>query len=156
MKDHNSYTVEEAIKALEHFCSYQERCHKEVERKLYDLKMIPEAKEKIILHLLQHNYLNEERYAKSFARGKFSIKNWGKRRIVNELKFKGVSSYNIKIALKEINDKDYINTLKKIAQKKAMLIKESNVYKKRNKLSVFLISKGFETDLVYTVVKEIL
>ena len=156
MKNQNSYTVEEAIKALEHFCSYQERCHKEVERKLYDLKMIPEAKEKIILHLLQHNYLNEERYAKSFARGKFSIKNWGKRRIVNELKFKGVSSYNIKIALKEINDKDYINTLKKIAQKKAMLIKESNVYKKRNKLSVFLISKGFETDLVYTVVKEIL
>ena len=105
---------------------------------------------------MQHNYLNEERYAKSFARGKFSIKNWGKRRIVNDLKFKGVSSYNIKIALKEINDKDYINTLKKIAQKKAMLIKESNVYKKRNKLSVFLISKGFETDLVYTVVKEIL
>ena len=74
MKNEKSYTVDQATKALEHFCAYQERCHKEVEQKLYDLKMIPEAKEKIIIHLLQHNFLNEERFAKAFARGKFSIK----------------------------------------------------------------------------------
>ena len=89
-----------------------------------ELNMISEAREKIILHLLQHNYLNEERYAKSFARGKFSIKKWGKRRIVNELKFKGISTYNINVALKEIDDKDYIQTLNKIAHKKIQLIKE--------------------------------
>ena len=156
MKNYKSYSVEEASKALEHYCAYQERCHKEVEKKLNELKMIPEAKEKILLHLLKHNYLNEERYAKSFARGKFSIKNWGKRRIVNELKFKGISTYNINVALKEIDDKDYIQTLNKIAQKKLLLIKESNEFKKRNKLTTFLISKGFETDLVYKVVKEVL
>jgi len=156
MKNHKSYSVEEALKVLENFCAYQERCHKEVEKKLNDLKMILEAKEKIILHLLAHNYLNEERFAKSFARGKFSIKNWGKRRIIYELKFKEISTYNIKVALKEIDDKDYIQTLYKVAQKKLLLIKESNVFKKRNKLTTFLISKGFETDLVYKVVKDIL
>lgn len=156
MKNYKSYTVQEASKALENYCAYQERCHKEVEKKLYELKMIPEAREKIILHLLQHNYLNEERYAKSFARGKFSIKKWGKRRIINELKFKGISTFNINVALKEIDDKDYIQTLNKIAHKKLPLIKESNVFKKRNKLTTFLISKGFETDLVYKVVKDVL
>lgn len=155
MNNQKSYTVKEATKLLENFCSYQERCHKEVERKLFDLKMIPEAKEKIILHLLQHNYLNEERFAKAFVRGKFSIKNWGKRRIVNELKFKNISSYIVKVALEEINDEDYLNTLHKIAEKKLSIIKENNTFKKRIKLSSFLISKGFEPELVYNVVNKI-
>ena len=112
MKNNKSYTVDEAKKALEHYCSYQERCHKEVEKKLYDLKMIPAAKEIIILHLTEHNFLNEERYAKAFARGKFSIKNWGKIRIINELKYRNISQYNIKTALNEI-DKWACQTLKK-------------------------------------------
>ncbi|WP_299523285.1 regulatory protein RecX [uncultured Lutibacter sp.] len=155
MKNQKSYTVDEATKALEHFCAYQERCHKEVEQKLYDLKMIPEAKELIILHLLQHNFLNEERFSKTFARGKFSIKKWGKIKIVNELKFKNISSYNIKSALAEINDEDYLITLQKIAEKKFQLIKEPNSFKKKNKLSNFLISKGFETNLVYKVVNNL-
>lgn len=156
MKNQKSYTVDEALKALENFCTYQERCHQEVLKKLNDLKMIPEAQEKIILHLLQHNYLNEERFAKSFARGKFSIKNWGKYRIIKALKFKEISAYNIKVALEEIDDKDYFDTLYKIAERKSLLIKESNAFKKRNKLSNYLISKGFEVDLVYKVVKDIL
>ncbi len=151
MKNQKSYTVDEATRALEHFCAYQERCHKEVEKKLYDLNMIPEAKEKIILHLLQHNFLNEERFSKAFARGKFSIKKWGKLRIINELKFKNISIYNIKTALNEIDDKEYLETLHSIAEKKLPSIKETNSYKKRNKLSSFLISKGYESNLVYPI-----
>ncbi|NQV76992.1 MAG: RecX family transcriptional regulator [Lutibacter sp.] len=156
MKNQKSYTVDEATKALEHFCAYQERCHKEVEQKLYDLNMIPEAKEKIILHLLQHNFLNEERFSKAFARGKFSIKNWGKIKIVNALKFKNISSYNIKSALEEIDDEDYLTTLQKIAKKKLALIHETNSFKKKNKLSTFLISKGYELELVYKVTNSII
>lgn len=155
MKNQKSYTVDEATKALEHFCAYQERCHKEVEQKLYDLKMIPEAKEQIILHLLQHNFLNEERFSKAYARGKFFIKKWGKIKIINELKFKNISSYNIKSALEEINDDDYLKTLQKIAEKKLLLIKEPNTFTKKNKLSTFLISKGFENNLVFKVVNNL-
>ncbi|MDX1829484.1 MAG: regulatory protein RecX [Lutibacter sp.] len=149
MKRNKTYTVDEATKVLEKYCAYQERCHQEVENKLYDLKMISEAKEQIILHLLQHNFLNEERFAKAFVRGKFSIKKWGRNKIIKELKSKQISAYNIKTALKEIDEEIYLETLHKVAEKKLALIKEANIYKKRNKLSNFLISKGFESNLVY-------
>lgn len=152
MKNEKSYTVDEATKLMENFCAYQERCHKEVEQKLYDLNMIPIAREKIILHLLQHNFLNEERFSKSFARGKFSIKNWGRIRIVNELKFRNISPYNIKTALKEIDEETYLKTLQKIAEKKWAVIKEPNAFKKRSKLLTYLSSKGYESELIYEVV----
>ncbi|HEY9220055.1 MAG TPA: regulatory protein RecX [Lutibacter sp.] len=152
MKNEKSYTVTEATKLMENFCAYQERCHKEVAQKLYDLNMIPEAREKITLHLLQHNFLNEERFSKAFARGKFSIKNWGRIRIVNELKFRNISPYNIKTALKEIDEDDYLKTLQKVAEKKAAVIKEPNAFKKRSKLLTYLSSKGYESELIYEVV----
>ena len=144
------------MKLQKFYCAYQERCHKEVEQKLYDLNMIPEAKERIILHLLQHNFLNEERYSKAFVRGKFSIKKWGKIKIVNQLKFKGISEYNIKSSLKEIDSNEYLTTLQAIAEKKLPLIKESNSYKKSSKLAAFLISKGFESELVFKTVKTLI
>lgn len=155
MKNEKSYTVAEATKLMENFCAYQERCHKEVDQKLYDLNMIPEAKEKILLHLLQHNFLNEERFSKAFARGKFSIKNWGRIKIVNELKFRNISPYNIKTALKEIDEVDYLKTLQKVAEKKWALIKEPNAYKKRSKLITYLNSKGFETEFIYEVMNSL-
>ena len=102
-----TYTLKEATKKLEGYCAYQERCHKEVSQKLRDMNMISEAADEIIAHLIQENYLNEERLSQSYARGKFNIKKWGKNRIVNELKFRGISKYNIKTALKEIEDEDY-------------------------------------------------
>jgi len=156
MKTQKSYTVNEATKVMENFCAYQERCHKEVEQKLYDLKMIPEAKEKIILHLMQHNFLNEERFSKAFVRGKFSVKKWGRIKIISELKFKNISPYNIKTALKEIDSEVYYNTLTQLAEKKIPLIKEVNLFKKRNKLSTFLISKGYESSLVFEVAKRLI
>ena len=156
MKNQKSYTVNEVTKALEHFCAYQERCHKEVEKKLIELRMIPEARDHIILHLLQNNFLNEERFSKAFARGKFSIKRWGKIRITNELKFRNISSYNIKSALKEINDDDYLASLNFIAEKKISLIKDTNKYAKKKKLSSYLMSKGYESNLVYKVVNELI
>ena len=156
MKNEKSYTVAEATKLMENFCAYQERCHKEVAQKLYDLHMIPEARDKITLHLLQHNFLNEERFSKSFARGKFSIKNWGRIRIVNELKFRNISPYNIKTALKEIDEEVYLKTLQKVAEKKWAVIKEPNAFKKRSKLLTYLSSKGYESDLVYEVVNDLI
>lgn len=115
--------------------------------------MIPEAQELILLHLMEHNFLNEERFAKAFVRGKFSIKKWGRLKIKRELQFRAISNYNIKTALQEINEKDYYNLLEQLAVKKAALIKESDPYKKRHKLAQFLISKGYENDLVFDLVR---
>ena len=103
----NSYTLEEAKKKLEHYCAYQERCHKEVTQKLIQMQMIPEVRDHIVVHLLEHNFLNEERYAKAFVSGKFNIKKWGKQRLKLELKRKDISSYNISAALKTIDEQTY-------------------------------------------------
>ena len=117
MQKQVAYSLDEAQKKIEHYCAYQERCHQEVVQKLRQMKMIPQAIDVIIGKLIQENYLNETRFAQSFARGKFRIKKWGKDRIVRELKMRHVSAFNIKIALEEIPEEDYLNTLSEIAEK---------------------------------------
>jgi regulatory protein len=156
MNSQKSYTLEEAKRALERYCVYQDRCHKEVISKLYDCNMIPETHDIIIVHLIQHDFLNEERFSKSFARGKFRIKKWGKVRIVRELKFRNISAYNVKTALKEIEESDYFNTFNTLALKKFDSITESNPYKKKKKLADYLLYRGWESDLVYKKVSELI
>jgi regulatory protein len=155
MNSQKSYTVEEAKRALERFCVYQDRCHKEVISKLYDCNMIPETHDIIIVHLIQHDFLNEERFSKSYARGKFRIKKWGKVRIVRELKFRNISAYNVKTALKEIEESDYFNTFNTLALKKFDSITELNPYKKKKKLADYLLYRGWESNLVYEKVNEL-
>lgn len=150
-----TYTVDEAQKRLEHYCAYQERCHKGVQQKLYDMKMIPEAQDKIIVHLLDHNFLNEERFAMAYVRGKFRIKKWGKQRLQLELKRKDISKVIIKSALNSISDADYYDTFNALAEKKVETIKESNKFKKKKKLADYLLYRGWESHLVYEKVNEL-
>ncbi len=149
-----TYTVDEAQRKLENYCAYQERCHKEVRTKLKDMKMIPEAIDKIMVHLIDHNFLNEERFAKAFVRGKFRIKKWGKNRLVRELKFKDISKYAIDAALKEINDDDYFETLDELTQKRIAQVNEKNIYKKKKKVADYLLYRGWESNLVYEKINE--
>lgn len=149
------FTVEEIKRKIEQYCVYQDRCHKEVEQKLKEYKLIPEAREYILLHLLEHNFLNEERFAKSFARGKFRIKKWGKERIVRELKFRDITTYNIKSALKEINEEEYIKTLYELVKKKKASVSETNHFKRKKKIADYLLYRGFESNLIYEALKTI-
>lgn len=149
MKVNNSYTIEEAKRKLEHYCAYQERCHKEVFTKLKELNMIPAAIDQIIVHLLDHNFLNETRFAETFSRGKFRVKKWGRIRITNELKQRKISAYNIKKGLAQINDEDYYNTFNELALRRFESLKESNKYKKRKKLADYLLYRGWESAMVY-------
>jgi len=143
------YTVEEATKKLEHYCAYQDRCHKEVIAKLKSMGMIPIAIDTIVGHLITNRFLNEERFAKNYARGKFQIKKWGKNRIVRELKAREISRFNIQTALKEISDSDYFETFDDLAKKKADQITESNPLKARKKLIDYLLYRGWEAAMVY-------
>ena len=140
------FTVDEIKRKLEQYCVYQDRCHKEVEQKIKEYHLIPEAREKILLSLLQDNFLNEERFAKSFARGKFRIKNWGKQRIIRELKFRNISAYIIKTALQEIDEQEYLKTVYRITEKRNEVISEKNRHKRKKKLIDFLLRKGYETE----------
>lgn len=145
---HKSYTVEEAQKKLEHYCSYQERCHDEVIQKLRSFNMIPQAIDVIVVHLIDNNFLNEERFACSFARGKFRIKHWGKRRITNELKSRNISKYNIDQALKEIPEDEYLETFHMITDKLWDSTQETNIFKKKKKVMDYLLRKGYESNLI--------
>ena len=155
IQNKKSFTVDELQKKMEYYCVYQDRCHQEVERKMTEYQLIPEAKEKILLHLMEHNFLNEERFSKSFARGKFRIKNWGKQRIVRELKFKNISTYNIKTALKEIDEELYIKTIEKIATSKNNTIIEPNLFKKKKKIYDYLFRKGYESSLIQETISKL-
>ena len=151
-----TYTVDEAKKRLEYYCAYQERCHKEVIQKLKDMYMIPEAIDVIIVHLLEHNFLNEERYTKAFVSGKLKIKKWGKRRLTLELKRKDISKTNINHALTDIDDKEYIDIFNDLAEKRFNSIQEKDKYKKRKKLADYLLYRGWESFLVYDKVNELI
>jgi len=155
MQTKKSYTLQEATRKLEHYCAYQERCHKEVRQKLESLNMIPEAIDVIIVHLLEYNFLNEARFAKTFVNGKFKIKHWGRNRLTFELKKKDISKFNINQALGEIDNVDYIEKLNNLAQKRANSITESNKYKKQKKIIDYLLYRGWEPHLVYDKAREL-
>ncbi|MFL1012457.1 regulatory protein RecX [Flavisericum labens] len=150
-----TYTLQEATKKLERYCAYQERCHQEVRQKLEAMHMIPEAIDVIIVHLLEHNFLNEARYAKTFVSGKFKIKKWGRRRLIFTLKQKGVSKVNINQALSEISDIEYFEVFNGLAEKKADSIHDKDVFKKRKKLIDYLLYRGWESHLVYEKANEL-
>ena len=132
-----TYTVDQAKKKLEYYCAYQERCHKEVRQKLRDMYMIPEAIDVVIVHLLEHNFLNEERFAKTFVSGKFKIKRWGRRRLTLELRKKDISKVNVNQALSEINEVEYIEVFNDLAEKRLSFINETNKIKKKKKKFTF-------------------
>ncbi len=156
MQQPKNYTVPEAIKKLERYCTYQERCHQDVVLKLKGMKMIPQAIDHVVTHLINENFLNEERFSRNFARGKFKIKKWGKNRIISELKRKQISQYNIKAALSEIDDDDYFTTIDELAKKRLSQISEINIQKRKRKLADYLLYRGWESHLVYSKIKELI
>ena len=151
MKD--VFSIKEALQKIEYFCSYQERCHEEVVTKLRSMKMDSEEIDRIMVHLLTENFLNEERFACSFARGKHRIKHWGKIRISNELKFKKITQSLINKALQEISADEYLDTFHTLAERHWASIRETNALKKQKKFCDYLLRKGFESNLVYDKVK---
>lgn len=148
------FTIKEALLKLEHFCAYQERCHAEVVSKLYSLKMTPDEIDSIVVQLIENNFLNETRFACSFARGKHRIKQWGKIRITNELKARQISSTNISLALKEISPEEYESTFENLAERCWNGMQEKNILKKRKKFCDYLLRRGYESNFVYDKVKE--
>lgn len=142
-------TPKEALQKLEHFCAYQERCHDEVVSKLYSLKMTSDEIDSIVVQLIEGNFLNETRFACSFARGKHRIKHWGKIRITNELKLRHISSTNINLAFKEISAEEYETTFENLSERCWNAIQEKNVLKKRKKFCDYMLRRGYESNIVY-------
>jgi len=142
-------TREQALQKAKHYCGYQERCHSEVKEKLYSFGLYKQQVEECLSQLIEENYLNEERFAQQFAGGKFRMKQWGRVKIKYELKQKQVSEYCIKKGLKEIDEGNYLATLKKLATEKwESLASEKNIFTKLRKTQDYLLQKGYEPDLI--------
>ena len=150
-----TYNLQEIKRKLEHYCIYQERCFKEIDEKLNSFFLIPVAKEEILIHLIENNYINEERFVQSFARGKHNYKNWGRNRIKNELKFRNISSRLIDIGLREIDNDSYLEKFDSLAEKHWETIKEKKGPKKNKKFIDYFLRRGFETNLIYEKLREL-
>lgn len=149
-------TLAQARLKAEQYCAYQERCHKEVTKKLYNLGLTGEEIQDVLLHLMQHNFLNEERFARAFVRGKHKVLGWGKQKIVYHLKAKGIHTKLIDLALQELGPTDYEAEMLALLEKKSKLLKEEDPWKKMAKLSRYISSKGYEAEQYMPVLKSLL
>ena len=152
LKKPKVYTQKQALIKAESYCAYQERCQQEVRDKLYSWGLHEIQVENVIAELIASNFINEERFAKAYAGGKFRIKKWGRVKISIELKRRKISTYCIKKGLAEIEEEEYIKTLQKVAEVKIKATKERDSKKKKYKVMNYLLSRGFENDLVVEVV----
>ncbi|EJL74887.1 regulatory protein RecX [Chryseobacterium populi] len=148
-----SFTFDEIKLKLVNYCVYQDRCHAEVEQKMREFLLIDEAKEEIMLYLLRENYLNEERFTRSYIRGKFYIKHWGRNKIRISLKQKQVPEKLINKSFDEIDEADYEKTIRKIFEDYYEKQKDLKEYQRKSKTIKYLISKGFEYDIILNIIE---
>lgn len=148
--------MQQVLQKLEYFCSYQERCHAEVDKKLAGFTLTYRQKQELKALLIERGFLDEGRFARQFAGGKFRQKKWGKRRIVQELQGRKISEINIRLALREIDPEEYVQTLDGLAHKRLEELKNESPLQQRKKLVDYLLYRGWEPDLVYDKVTQLL
>jgi regulatory protein len=149
-------SYEQAKQKALHYCAYQERSHKEVKNKLFEAGLCSADVDELLSYLITEGFLNEERFAKSFTGGKFRLKKWGRLKIVHELELKGLTKNCIRIGLKEIDEEDYEAALTHLLEEKLKSLQEPNTFIARDKASKYAIQKGYEPELVWKKLKEIL
>jgi len=143
-------TLKDALQKAASFCAYQERTQQEVRNRLKEWSVWGDDAEEVIAELITQNYLNEGRFAKSFAGGKFRVKGWGKRKI-QQLKQRGISGYNLEQAMREIAPDDYRQTLTDLLDKKRRTLRDDNPLVVKQKLIRYAMSRGYESDLIFAV-----
>tara|TARA_Y100000746_G_scaffold129097_1_gene110503 strand:- start:109 stop:573 length:465 start_codon:yes stop_codon:yes gene_type:complete len=143
------------INKLEKYCSFSERCKSDIIKKLYDWKVNNHQKE-IINHLIENNYINEKRYALLYSMGKFNSRKWGKIKISNHLKKKGIKEKDINESINEIPETKYLDALSNLIIKKSQEIKDSDIYNKKSKIARYLFQKGYESNLIWNQIETLI
>lgn len=144
---------EKAWIRIQKYCAWQERCHSEVRQKLVSLGVRGLELEEMIVKLIEQNFLNEERFSKAFAGGKFRVKKWGRNKIRQELKQRQISDYCIQSGLNEIDEETYLQTLTELLFRKSRDYKNKSDFELNGNLAAFCIRKGWEPDLVWESIK---
>ncbi len=150
------YTYTQALEALQQYCAYQDRCHQEARQKLRELGFGGEPAEELICDLIRDKFLDEERFARSFARGRFKMKRWGRQKITRELKQRQLSAYCIKKGLTEIEEEDYLQTLEnELLRRDRLEKKATHPYLRRRKLADYMFQRGFESHLTWEAINRL-
>jgi len=144
-----------ALAKLQRYCAYQDRCHQEVRTKLLSLKVYGDELEEIISELIKEDFLNEERFARSYARGKFRLKKWGRIKIMQNLKVKNISDYCRKKGMEEIDEDEYVNTLKEILKKQLLKHSDKKEIIAKDKAIKYAINRGYEQSIIYSYIHKI-
>ena len=154
MRNKKVYDIKIALERLKNFCALQDRCQFDVIQKMKEWELLELTQDHILEILITDKYIDEERYAQSFCRGKFRIKKWGRVKITNELKKKKISNICINRGLKEIEDEEYEILLNNLLEKKNNSLKDKNHFARKKKIASFLIQRGFEGNLVWDKIRE--
>jgi regulatory protein len=155
-KTYGRPTLEEGLAKLQRYCVYQDRCHKEVEAKLRDLGFWGDDIGQILAELIEEKFLDEERFARSFVRGKHRFKKWGRIKIEQELKKKDITGYCLKMGFTEIDEAEYRDTLLQILEKKRKFVTAENDYQLKNKLAKYAMTKGYESYLIWEIINDLI
>ncbi len=154
MESGRKYSVEEARIKLESFCAYQDRCIQEVNRKIQGWGLTEGERELLIEHLRSNAFLDEKRFTEAFVSGKFNIKKWGRIKIKTALKVKGIHSGMIDNVIQEMDEDQYLANLNKLLEKKEAALQKDDEYTKRVKITRFLLSKGYESNLIHNALDD--
>ena len=155
MSNPRKYPPQETLSRLKNWCDRQERCHQEVRNKAFSWGYYYEDAEELIAQLIVANYLNEERFAQAYVSGKYRIKKWGRKKIIQELKQKQISDYCVKKGLEEIDEDEYLLHLEYWIDRKNTQWKSTKVFHRKGKIAQFCINKGYEPDLVWEALKKV-
>ena len=148
------YSTKLAIERIKNYCLKEDKCQLDIIKKMEEWGISKISQDHILDILIKEKYLDEERYSSSYCRGKFRMKKWGKMKIINALRGKKISKASINKGLEEINDSEYKIELEKQYQKKKKTTREKNHFIKQKKIATYLISKGYESDLVWDTLKK--
>ena len=154
MQSKRVYKISEAKERIKDFCSLQDKCQWDVRKKLSQWGLLENTKDLIMTELIENGFIDEERFSKSFCRGKFRIKKWGRLKIANELKGKNISGVCITIGLQQIKEGEYLKTLQELYEKKKSSLKDNNRFIKKGKIAKHLQQKGFESGLIWELINK--
>ena len=148
-------TPDQVLDKMAKYCAYQERCVKDVRDKLITFDLPQEEKDKILDYLLDNRFVNDERFAKSFVRGKVNQSGWGLNKIRFHLVQKGIAKEIIDEAFGQTDEDLYRQRLIDILKVKSKTVKAENDFERKRKLAAYAMQKGFEGSLVWGVLKEL-
>lgn len=155
ISNRKNFSYKEALEKAQRYCAFQERSYRQIRTKAFEWGLSSDEAEELIVDLITSNFLNEERFARAYVRGKFNQKKWGRLKITQGLSKEGVSNQSTEMALTEIDESDYLNSLRTLAVRKSSDYVGEDNFTLKGKLARYLANKGYESELIWETINDL-